>query len=90
MVARGGLACSRLRGSRVQEIEKAREHENKMGGKLGEEGHVVSLPLSPFLFSATTPFSQITRSQFRLPFTYASSPLTKSLEQARGGSSILN
>ena len=90
MVARRGLACSRLRSSRVQEVEKAREHENKTGGKLGEEGHVVSLPLSPFLFSATAPFSQITRSHFRLPFNYASSPLMDSLEQARGGSSILN
>ena len=56
MVARGGLACSRLRRSRFQEIEKAREHENKTGGKLGEKNHVVSLPLSPFLSSATAPF----------------------------------
>ena len=79
MVARGGLACSRLRGSRFEEIEKAREHENKTGGKLGEEGRLPS-SLS-ILFSATAPFSQITRSQFPLPFTYASSSLTESLER---------
>ena len=89
MVARGGLACSRFRGSRVQEVEKEFEkHKSKTRGNLGEEGR---LPSSLFiLFSAIAPFSQITRSQFPLPFTYASSPLTESLEQARGGSSILN
>ena len=33
-------------------------------------------------FPATAPFFKITRSHFRVPFTYASSLLSKSLEQA--------
>ena len=52
------LACSRLRDSRVRGVRQ-HERENKTEGNWGEEGRRT--------------FSQITRSYFREPFSYASS-----------------
>ena len=73
------IAYSRLRGSRVHEIAEIenREDEKKGGGKLGK-GRAVAA----FLFPAFALFSQIMRSYFRVPFTYASSLLSERLEQA--------
>ena len=61
------VACSTLRDSRARWIEKA-EHKNKTGGNWGEKGQFF------FFFPAPT--------NFRVPFTFASSPLSESLEQA--------
>ena len=53
---------------------RKREHENKTGGNWGEKGRgSLSLP-SFFLFPVPPPF--------RVPFTFASSPLSESLERA--------
>ena len=72
------IAYSRLRGSRVHEIAEIENREDeKKGGKLGR-GRAVAA----FLFPAFVLFSQIMRSYFRVPFTYASSLLSESLEQA--------
>ena len=73
------IAYSRLRGSRVHEIAEIenREDEKKGGEKLGR-GRAVAA----FLFPAVALFSQIMRSYFRVPFTYASSLLSERLEQA--------
>ena len=72
------IAYSRLRGSRVHEIAEIENREDeKKGGKLGR-GRAVAA----FLFPAFALFSQIMRSNFRVPFTYASSLLSERLEQA--------
>ena len=74
------IAYSRLRGSRVLEIAEIENREDEKkggGGKLGR-GRAVAA----FLFPAFALFSQIMRSYFRVPFTYASSLLSESLEQA--------
>ena len=72
------IAYSRLRGSRVHEIAEIEDREDeKKGGELGR-GRAVAA----FLFPAFALFSQIMRSYFRVPFTYASSLLSESLEQA--------
>ena len=52
------------------------EHENKRGGNWGEEGRR-SLSLPSFFFFPVPP-------TFRKPFTFASSSLSESLEQAKG------
>ena len=64
------LACSRLRDSRARGIEKARIIKKKTGGNWGEG--------EAFLFLFFPP-----RPHFRAPYTFASSPLSESLEQAR-------
>ena len=72
------IAYSRLRGSRVHEIAEIENREDeKKGGKLGR-----GRAAAAFLFPAFALFSQIMRSYFRVPFTYASSLLSESLEQA--------
>ena len=48
---------------------RKREYENKTGGK------------SPLFFPSTAPFSRITRSYLRVPFTYASSLVSERQEQ---------
>ena len=72
------IAYSRFRGSRVHEIAEIEDREDeKKGGELGR-GRAVAA----FLFPAFALFSQIMRSYFRVPFTYASSLLSERLEQA--------
>ena len=68
------LACSRLWDSRVRWIEKACWTQNKNGRKLGRGGARLSFTFY-FLFFPASP-------TFRVPFTFASSPLSESLEQA--------
>ena len=41
-------------------------------------------------FPATAPFSQIARSYFRAPFTYASSLLSESLKQANPSNIVIS
>ena len=67
------VACSRLRDCRARGIEKARTRK-KTGGNWGE-GEAASLSL-PF------PFHSPPRPHFRASYTFASSPLSESLEQA--------
>ena len=55
------------------ELRKS-EEESKTGGNWGEKGRRLSLP-SFFLFPAPP--------TFRVPFSFTSSPLSESLEQAR-------
>ena len=66
------LAYSRLRDSRVREIEKPRTRK-----KLEETGET--------LFYPTTSFSQITRSYFRVPFTYIGEGLEQVDRRLRRG-----
>ena len=72
------IAYSRLRGSRVHEIAEIENREDeKKGGELGR-----GRAAAAFHFPAFALFSLITRSYFRVPFTYTSSLLPESLEQA--------
>ena len=66
MTPANSLACSRLLNSRGRWIEKARTRKQN-GRKLGRGGASFSLlPIPP---------------TFRVPFTFASSPLSESLEE---------
>jgi len=64
------VACSRLRDSRASRIEKARTRKKRE--ETGERGR---RRLSPFLFFLPRP-------HFCAPYTFTSSPLSESLEQA--------
>ena len=66
------IVCSRLRVVAPAELKK-REQENTAEGNWGEQGLWSSLSLHFSFFPPPT---------FRVPFTFASSPLSESLEQA--------
>lgn len=61
---------------RSTELRKC-EHKNEMGGNWGKEG--AAEPISSFLF----PFFPAPPN-FRVPFTFPSSPLSERLEQTKG------
>ena len=72
------IAYSRLRDSQVREIaEIKKERRLKKGRNLGR-----GRAAAAFFFPAFALFSQIMLSNFGVPFTYASSLLSESLEQA--------
>ena len=83
--AHAQIAYSRLRDSRARGILKARTRKKKTGGNRGEgeAAEMITGSLSlPF------PFFPL-RLQFRAPYTFASSPLSESLEQAKAQVSLL-
>ena len=87
--AHAQIAYSRLRDSRARGIDKARTRKKKKREETGERGRRRKW-LQVLYRSLSLPFPFFPpRFHFRAPYTFASSPLSESLEQAKAQMSLL-